>query len=105
MKNLSISIQQLLGKMEKELKEAKGLSQSSLVRERVHAIKSICELILENGGEKTQQLSSMPVSYSVPVSQPQPMPQILPQNPAPAIQPAKRLEMEDEANGDSLFDF
>ncbi|WP_080843784.1 YwdI family protein [Cytobacillus gottheilii] len=101
---MSISVQQLLGKMEKELREAKGLTQSSLVRERVHAIKSLCELILENGGE-SQQMSSMPVSYSVPVPQPQPQPQILPQTPVPAIQPAKRLEMEDEANGDSLFDF
>lgn len=95
---MSISVQQLLGKMEKELREAKGLSQNALVRERVHAIKLLCELILENGGE-TEQASSMPVSYPVPA----PVPQFQPQ--APAIQPAKRLEMEDEANGDSLFDF
>jgi Family of unknown function (DUF5327) len=98
-KRLSISVQQLLGKMEKELREAKGLSQNSQVRERVHAIKLLCELILENGSE-TQQASSMPVSYPVPA----PVTQFQPQQ-APAIQPAKRLEMEDEANGDSLFDF
>nr|WP_244926475.1 YwdI family protein [Cytobacillus firmus] len=44
---MNISVQKLLGKMEKELLEAKSSSSDARIRERVQAIKSLCELILD----------------------------------------------------------
>ncbi|MBS4190033.1 YwdI family protein [Bacillus sp. FJAT-49705] len=95
---MNISVQQLLGKIEKELMEAKDSSTTARMRERVQAMKSLCELILDEP-ETTKGISSTPTAYMPPAVQ-----QVQPVQPA-SIQQTKRLEMEDEANGDSLFDF
>ncbi len=92
---LNISVQQLLGKIEKELMEAKESSTTARIRERVQAMKSLCELILDEP-ETTKGISSTPTAFMPPAVQPV--------QPA-SIQQPKRLEMEDEANGESLFDF
>ncbi len=44
---MNISVEKLLHKIEEELKEAKGTNSDAKIRERVHAIKTMCELILE----------------------------------------------------------
>jgi Family of unknown function (DUF5327) len=90
---LNISVQQLLRKIEEELHEAKGNTNEARIRERIHAIKSLCELILDD--------QAMPAASKN---------MFVPQQTAHQVQPAsiqqpKRLEMEDNANGDSLFDF
>jgi hypothetical protein len=92
---LNISVQQLLGKMEKEIIEAKDSSNAARLRERVHAIKSLCELILDEP-EQPKGTSSSFQSYVQPTAQ-----HVQPST----IQQSKRLEMDDSANGESLFDF
>lgn len=95
MDELNISIQQLLGKMEKELREAKDSSTTARMRERVQAIKSLCELILDNS-ETERSPSVLTNIISPPTAQPiQPA----------TIQQPKRMQMDDNANGDSLLDF
>lgn len=91
---MNISVQKLLGKMEKELLEAKSSSSDARIRERVQAIKSLCELVLdESDAGSAAAVSTISHTYSAP----------------PAAQPAnlqpKKMQMDDEANGDSLFDF
>ncbi|AND42516.1 MULTISPECIES: YwdI family protein [Cytobacillus] len=91
---MNISVQKLLGKMEKELLEAKSSSSDARIRERVQAIKSLCELVLEESDTgSVSAVASISHTYNAP----------------PAAQPAglqpKKMQMEDEANGDSLFDF
>ncbi|OHX45885.1 YwdI family protein [Cytobacillus oceanisediminis] len=91
---MNISVQKLLGKMEKELLEAKSSSSDARIRERVQAIKSLCELVLEESDTgSVSDVASISHTYNAP----------------PAAQPAglqpKKMQMEDEANGDSLFDF
>lgn len=91
---MNISVQKLLGKMEKELLEAKSSSSDARIRERVQAIKSLCELVLEESDTgSVSVVASISHTYNAP----------------PAAQPAglqpKKMQMEDEANGDSLFDF
>ncbi|MCM3705453.1 MULTISPECIES: YwdI family protein [Cytobacillus] len=91
---MNISVQKLLGKMEKELLEAKSSSSDARIRERVQAIKSLCELVLdESDAGNVGAVSSISHTYNAP----------------PAAQPAnlqpKKMQMDDEANGDSLFDF
>ncbi|MGP7816991.1 YwdI family protein [Niallia sp. 01092] len=96
---MNISIQKLLAKMEDQLKEAKASESESRIRERVHAIKSLCELILE------QEEKGASLSYQV-VQQPAITPQ---PSFSPAPQPIQQTQTQklntDEGNGDSLFDF
>ncbi len=93
MKILNISVQKLLKKIEEELHEAKGNTNEARIRERIYSIKSLCELILDEqvmpAASKSTFVPQQPVQQVQPVS----------------IQQPKRLEMEDDANGDSLFDF
>ncbi|WP_442597012.1 YwdI family protein [Neobacillus sp. D3-1R] len=93
---MDISVNQLLKKMEKELQKAKLLESSSKVRESIHSIKILCELILE---ENDREISS----FSQPVVAP-PKPQISQVLTTTSL-PSKKLDMDEEANGDSLFDF
>lgn len=90
---MNISVQKLLGKMEKELLEAKASPSEARIRERVQAIKALCELVLEESDAvSTSAAASISHTYSAPAAQPA------------NLQP-KKMQMDDEANGDSLFDF
>jgi hypothetical protein len=88
---MAISLNQLLNKMESEIHKAKRADNTSKVRESAHTIKVLCELILEES-----QLESSPslASLTSPQIQVQATPTL----------PLKKLG-DEEANGDSLFDF
>lgn len=96
MVNVDISIQKLLGKIEDELKQAKVSGSEAHRRERIHAIKALCELALDERPKLEER--SIPASYSSssPVFQAQTI--------NVAGQPQK-MEIDDESNGESLFDF
>ncbi|SEN45774.1 hypothetical protein SAMN05192533_113113 [Mesobacillus persicus] len=116
---VNISLQKLLSKMDAELKSAKSAESESALRERIHSLKTLCELVLDEPQnmvvpdrpqhavqqtyrpsvptEATFQNQNVP--YQIPpVIQPQPQPTTMPNQ-------AKRIDMEDGANGDSLLDF
>ncbi|MFP7298543.1 YwdI family protein [Neobacillus niacini] len=97
---VDISVDKLLRKIEEELKLAKGSTRKENLREKVYSIKILCELILdEKPGQ--QEAPAIPVtSYQPVITQTQPVFQ----QPVSLNQP-KKIDMEDEANGDSLFDF
>jgi hypothetical protein len=80
---MNISIQKLLVKMEEELATVKEEN----LREKVYSIKTLCELILDEKQIKRES----PAPLQVTTTQ-QPM---IP----------KRLVVDEESNGDSLFDF
>ncbi|MDQ1143501.1 hypothetical protein QE429_000328 [Bacillus sp. SORGH_AS 510] len=116
---MNISIQKLLDKIEDELKLAKNAQAQESLREKVYSIKILCELILDDQpSAKSERMLTAPAAvkpvytqpaYQQPVAaQPvfqQPlMNQPVFQQTAP-VQQGKKLEMDDEANGDSLFDF
>lgn len=95
---VNISIQTLLAKIDAELKLAQSAQKEESLREKIYSIKILCELILEekpgkSGGALNPAHVIQPVltqpAYQQPVSLSQP----------------KKLELGDEANGDSLFDF
>lgn len=113
---MNISMQKLLLKMEEELMLAKQADNGSAQRERIHSIKTLCELVLDEpvrqvGGKqeyrgaepKQPQEQAAPQYYHNQPSYPQhhiPVQQTSPLMPQP-----KKLETDDQANGDSLFDF
>lgn len=88
---MNISLQRLLGKIEEELNKAKQTDNEARIRERIHAVKALCELILEEQTDKQQTLKMAP---SI--------------TPAPSVtvsQSSQRVNADKQANGDSLFDF
>ncbi|KOO37333.1 YwdI family protein [Priestia koreensis] len=99
---MSISMFQLIERMEQEIGKAKAYASSeSKTRDSLIAIKTLCELALDDD-TSPRHANSAPVTAPV--------------NPSPAIQPspatfvqqnpiASRPMKTDEANGDSLFDF
>ena len=108
---MSISVNKLLAKMEEELRLAKGSAKGESLRERVYSIKILCELILDEKQPKNEiPASSVTVPFRQQQSVQQPMqpfqqpPMQVFQQPIDVNQP-KKMEMDDEANGDSLFDF
>ena len=99
---MNISIQTLLTKIDGELKQAKSSTKQESLREKVYSIKILCELILD---EKSEMPLNQPASViTKPVFQQTAMTQQVFQQPA-SLPQAKKIEMDDEANGDSLFDF
>ena len=100
---MNISVEKLLHKIEEELREAKGTNSNAKIRERVHAIKTMCELILE---ESTTVTSTTTTSATAKNASNFVVP-----NPAYSGQVAsmpnqqKRLIIDEESNGESIFDF
>lgn len=111
---MNISLQKLLAKMEAEIRLARSAETEAVQREKIHSIKTLCELVLD---EPAQQGTWKHVSneagrtVSPPAPQyaaPQPgyvQPQLSVSQPAQVMPQPKKLEMDDHSNGDSLFDF
>lgn len=103
-------MQKLLLKMETELKGAKMAGSESALRERIHSLKTLCELVLDEPGNVQSvraQAPSTPIQSQIISSPAAYQPQVAMQSTIQAQAPtqSKKLEMDDEANGDSLLDF
>lgn len=93
---MDISIQKLLGKIEDELKQARVSGSEAHRRERIHAIKALCELALDERPKAEEVFKPNPSVSSTSFMQAQMINGV--------GQPPK-MGMDDESNGDSLFDF
>lgn len=85
---MKISLHKLLQKMAEEIKQAQASTSETKTRERIQAIKTLCELVLDEP-ENKQKLESVPTMLAQPLT----------------INQSQRLQVDDEANGESLFDF
>ena len=100
---MNISVEKLLHKIEEELKEAKGTNSNAKIRERVHAIKTMCELILEESTTVTSTTTTSATANNAS--------NLVVSNPAYRGQVAsmpnqqERLIIDEESNGESIFDF
>ena len=101
---MNISVEKLLHKIEEELKEAKGTNSNAKIRERVHAIKTMCELILEESTTVTSTTTTTSATANNASN-------LIVSNPAYRGQVAsmpnqqERLIIDEESNGESIFDF
>ncbi|MBM7714430.1 YwdI family protein [Siminovitchia sp. FSL H7-0308] len=83
-----VTYKAFIDKMEQELSKAKQAESAKEIRSRMSAVKALAELVLEAGGQEvSQEQKCQQVS-------PQPMNDL----------GAKVLE-DEEANGESIFDF
>ncbi|MEH7222257.1 YwdI family protein [Bacillus sp. JJ1566] len=92
---MNISVGKILDKMQQELQSAKSEASEQKVRERLMAIRTLCDLVLDEAPVDVRRIEVVPVPQVV-----QPIPTMQPTT----IQNTAKLEEED-ANGDSLFDF
>jgi hypothetical protein len=107
---VNISVQKLLSKIEEELMLAKNSPKEENLREKVYSIKILCELILDEKQEKSGQpwnaaVNQQPVITQQAVVIPSP---VVPQQAvyqSAALNQPKKMDLGEEANGDSLFDF
>jgi hypothetical protein len=83
---MDIPVRQILLKMEQEIGSALA-KQDNDVRDHLIVIQSLCELVLHQGSDKQQTEVKLSPSYSL------------------LNEPKKNIIDEEEANGDSLFDF
>jgi hypothetical protein len=108
--NMSITLDKILERMQAELNRAQGTGNVQKKREHLAAMKSLCELALESesegntgaagrsaGAAKSQQMPVMNAYQAPSYAPPAPSPQV-------SNMPSKPMKEED-ANGDSLFDF
>ncbi|ULT56952.1 YwdI family protein [Neobacillus drentensis] len=102
---MNISVEKLLAKIENELKLAKTSSKEETLREKIYSIKILCELILDEkqASVKPAAAAIQPAVTQQVYQQPLMNQQVFQQG--SSLQQPKKLDMEDEANGDSLFDF
>ncbi|WP_404429818.1 YwdI family protein [Sutcliffiella horikoshii] len=112
---MSITIDKVLARLESELERAIDTGNVQKKREHLAAIKSLCELALETDVEgdaftpTTASQTAAAATRSIqraPVSFEQAAPIYTPPTQPPTITnaPSKPIK-EDDANGDSLFDF
>lgn len=95
--------------METELKGAREVGSESALRERIHSLKTLCELVLDEPRSGVEIGSSMQPTRKQSqtlTTQPVVTPTHVPYQPQPqAVTQSKKIEMDDGANGDSLLDF
>lgn len=83
----------ILTKIEKLTAQARQASTEQQAREKFAAIHALCEVVLGEQKTEMQQPASVP---TIPAS--------LPNFTQPVAIPSQKLQ-EDDANGDSIFDF
>lgn len=96
---MDIHISKLLAKMEKEVRMAMNGSSESEVRERLLAVKTLCDLVLDERSVESSEPFKQKLQASKPLE-------------VDALQLQKMMgassfnkKKEDEDSGDSLFDF
>lgn len=99
---MNISHQSVLSRIEQEVRKAKQAEKSDSVKQHIYTIKTLCEVMLDTPNEAGRQ--NFQPSITPPQIQPM-VQQPLPQKPAVTINQEEKLETEDGANGDSIFDF
>jgi len=97
---MQISYDMILKKIEEKLRDARGENRETKIREHVQAIKTLCEVILDES-------STSPTTFSQDT---QPATFVTSVKPISTSSPItslgeKKLESDDGSNGDSIFDF
>ncbi|MBA4537432.1 YwdI family protein [Bacillus aquiflavi] len=86
---MNISVEKLLNKIELELQEAKKADTEARLRESIYSIKTLCDLVIDEKLEKSKTELSEPVFKQQSLT----------------YHHSEQINMDDEANGNSIFDF
>ncbi|MCA1320354.1 YwdI family protein [Bacillus tianshenii] len=101
---MSITLDKVLQRMQAELNRAQETGNVQKKREHLAAMKSLCELALEEDVQQERRPAAPSMQPSAPT--------FAANNFVPPVQPSQPVNhfpskpmKEDEANGDSIFDF
>jgi hypothetical protein len=95
---MEVSHKIILNKLEEKVKAAKSAENETLLRQHLEAVKTLCELILEERTMEKSMAGPREVSYSPGTVETRPL--------QPAVQSLSEKKLNvDDANGDSIFDF
>lgn len=89
--------------MQLELQTAKNERNEQKIRERLMAIRTLCDLVLDEAPAEVKPFEAVRVPTQ-PMQPVQPFVQPISVQQPTTVQQSTKLE-EDDANGDSLFDF
>ncbi len=98
---MTISHETLFDKMEEELKQAREKTHLHEKQKHIYSLKVMCEVILEEADDKhliNRLMNDQPksIQHRSPLGEQQSL---------EGFNQSSRLETEDGANGDSIFDF
>lgn len=101
---MSITLDKVLQRMQAELNRAQATGNVQKKREHLVAMKSLCELALEEDVEQERRPAAPSMQPSAPTFAANSF--VAPVQPSQPVNqfPSKPMK-EDEANGDSIFDF
>ena len=99
-----IQNEQILSAIEKHLVNAKTAKTNSEMREQLVAMKALCDVLLLNevGTSSKNYVQHVQNVQHVQTIQPMQSIQSMPSQP---VSPTNKLQEDDGANGDSIFDF
>lgn len=83
----------ILTKIAEEVNKAQSSQNVQQMREHVAAIRVLCDIILENTAQQEKDVNVIPINELV---------RQMPQSPTTK---SERIDIGDDANGPSLFDF
>ena len=83
----------ILTKITEEVNKAQLGQNTQQIREHVAAIRVLCDIILENTAQQEKDVNIIPINELV---------RQMPQSPTTK---SERIDIGDDANGSSLFDF
>ena len=87
-----ISYQTILQQLEKQLEEAKNATNEQQIRESLSAVRVLCDVVLAQSAEAVKKQSA-------------PMSKVMTPMPTQQAVYTAKIDEEDGANGESLFDF
>ncbi|MEK5230631.1 YwdI family protein [Lysinibacillus sp. FSL K6-0232] len=87
-----IPYQAVIQQLEKQLSGAKNAGNDQQIREALIAIRALCDVVLESP------------NHTASITPSKPLPQMLVSETKPSSLYTSKIE-EDDANGDSIFDF
>ena len=99
-----IQNEQILSAIEKHLVNAKTAKTNSEMREQLVAMKALCDVLLLNEVGTSSKNDVQHVQNVQHVQTIQPM-QTIQSMPSQPVSPTNKLQEDDGANGDSIFDF
>ena len=92
-----ISYEMIVQQITKLTAQANEAQHEQQIREQLSAIRALCDVVLS---DKTANTKVLPVNGATIMNQSSPTPVYT----QPVVVPSQKLE-EDDANGDSIFDF
>ncbi|MEK4027666.1 MULTISPECIES: YwdI family protein [Bacillaceae] len=93
---INISHLSVLNKIEEEIRQARLAEKSGMMKQHIYTVRTLCEVLLDES-DKTGAAAVLPESL--------PIRQVASQPAQPALSQAEKLQTDDGANGDSIFDF